>query len=97
MEALVSTKAKQIKIHWQVIQSLMSEWAYNHRTKIDTIFFEQKTIKDIINLRFNPSKCVATYRSAKRGISILVCCPRGIAKTKRIRAQEHAAKVTKRT
>jgi hypothetical protein len=63
VEALVSTKAKQIKIHRRVIQSLMSEWAYNHRTKTDTIFFEQKTIEDVINLRFNPSDGVATYRS----------------------------------
>ncbi len=46
----VSMKAKQIEIHRQVIQSLMSEWAYNHHTKIDTIFFEQKTIEDVINL-----------------------------------------------
>jgi hypothetical protein len=46
----VSTKAKQIKIHRQVIGSSMSKWAYNHRTKIDTVFFEQKMIRDIINL-----------------------------------------------
>ncbi len=75
----------------------MSEWAYNHRTKIDTIFFEQKTIEDVINLRFNPSSGVATYWSAKHGISILVCCARGIAETKPIRNQEHAAEVTKGT
>jgi hypothetical protein len=46
----VSTKAKQIKIHRWVIQSLMSEWVYNHHSEIDTIFFEQKMIKDVINL-----------------------------------------------
>jgi hypothetical protein len=46
----VSMKAKQIKIHRRVIQSSMSKWAYNHHTKIDTIFFEQKRIEDIINL-----------------------------------------------
>ncbi len=93
----VSMKAKQIEIHRRVIQSSMSEWAYNHRTKIDTIFFEQKTIKDTINLRFNPSNGVATYWSAKHGVSILVCRPGGIAETEWIRNQEHAAEVTKGT
>jgi hypothetical protein len=93
----VSTNAKQIEIHRRVIQSSMSEWAYNHRTKIDTIFFEQKMIEDVINLRFNPSNCVATYWSAEHGVSILVCRPRGIAKTKWIQDQEHAAEVTKGT
>ena len=75
----------------------MSEWAYNHRTKIDTNFFEQKTIEDVINLWFNPSSGVATYWSAKRGISILVCRPRGIAETEQIHDQEHVAEVTKQT
>jgi hypothetical protein len=54
-------------------------------------------IEDIINLRFNPSNGVATYWSAKCSISILVCHLRGIAETERIRNQEHAAEVTKRT
>jgi hypothetical protein len=90
-------KAKQIKIHRRVIQSLMSEWAYNHRTKIDTIFFEQKMIEDVINLQFNPSNSIATYWLAERSILILVCRPRGIAETKQIRDQEHAAEVTKGT
>jgi hypothetical protein len=75
----------------------MSKWAYNHCTKIDTIFFEPKTIEDIINLWFNPSNGVATYRSAKHGISMLVCRPRGIAETDRIQDQEHAAEVMKGT
>jgi hypothetical protein len=75
----------------------MSEWAYNHCIKIDTIFVEQKTIEDVINLQFNPSNGIATYRLAKHGISILICYPRGIAETKQIHNQEHAAKVTKGT
>ncbi len=93
----VSTKAKQIKIHRRVIQSTMSEWAYNHLTKIDTVFFEQNTIEDVINPRFNPSNGVTTYRSAKHGISILVCHPRGIAETEGNRDQEHMVEVTKQT
>jgi hypothetical protein len=92
-----STKAKQIEIHRWVIQSSMSKWAYNHCTKIDTIFFEQKMIEDIINLWFNPSNGVATYWMAKCSILILVCCSRGIAETKQIGDQEHTAEVTKGT
>ncbi len=75
----VSTKAKQIKIHRRVIQSLMSEWAYNHRTKIDTIFFERKTIEDVINLQFNPSDGDPTYWFAEHCVLGLICRPRGIA------------------
>jgi hypothetical protein len=54
-------------------------------------------IKDIINLQFNPSNGVTTYWSAEHGILILVCRPRGIAETERIRNQEHAVEVTKGT
>ncbi len=75
----------------------MSEWAYNHHIEIDTIFFEQKRIEEVINLRLNPSDSVATYWSAECDILILVCRPRGIAETKQIHDQEHAAEVTKGT
>ncbi len=59
----------------------MEEWSHNYRTEINTIFFKQKTLEDIINLRFNLGEGIAQYRTAKRGITILVCCPRGVEET----------------
>ncbi len=72
----------------------MEDWGHNYRTEIDTIFFEQKTIEDIINLCFNPGEGIAQYCTCERGISILVCCPRGIAETERLRGVEHATEST---
>jgi hypothetical protein len=73
----------------------MEEWSHNYCTKIDTIFFKQKTIKDIIHLQFNPGEGIAQYRMAKRGISILICQPRGIEEMEQLR--EHAMEATKST
>jgi hypothetical protein len=70
-----ASKVKQVKIHRRQLQKHMEEWGHNHRTEIDTIFFEQKTIKDIINLWFNPGEGIAQYRTCEQGISILVCRP----------------------
>jgi hypothetical protein len=62
----------------------MSDWAYNHHTEIDTIFFEQKTIEDIINLRFTLSNGVLTYQLVEHNILILVCHPCGVAEAEQI-------------
>jgi hypothetical protein len=51
-----ASKVKQVQIHRRQLQKLMEEWSHNYRTKIDTIFFGQKTIQDIIHLRFNPGE-----------------------------------------
>jgi hypothetical protein len=71
----------------------MEEWGHNYRREIDTIFFEQKTIEDIINFRFDPGEGIA-YRMCERGVSILVCGPRGIAETERLQDHEHATEAT---
>ena len=75
----------------------MEEWGHNYRTEIDNIFFKQKTIEDIINLRFNPGEGIAQYRTCEQGISILVCRPRGITETERLRDVEHATEATRGT
>ncbi len=75
----------------------MEEGSHNYRTEINTIFFEQKTLEDIINLQFNPGEGIAQYRMAERGITILVCRPRGIEETERLRDHEHATEATKST
>ncbi len=41
-------------------------------------FFTEATIKDIVNLNFNPGKAVPTYSSTQRGISILTCQPKSV-------------------
>ncbi len=45
-----ASKVKQVKIHRRQLQKLMDEWSHNNHTEINTIFFKQKTIKDIIHL-----------------------------------------------
>jgi hypothetical protein len=89
-----ASKVKRVKIHQCQLQKHMEEWGHNYCTKIDTIFFEQKTIKDIINLCFNPGEGIAQCGTCEQGISILVCPPRGIAETERLRDVEHATEAT---
>ncbi len=60
-----TSKVKQVEIHRRQLQKHMEEWGHNHRTEIDTIFFEQKTIEDIISLWFNPGEGIAQYRTCK--------------------------------
>jgi hypothetical protein len=56
----------------QIITEDMATWAYDNRGNIDIgIFLEKKTIDSIISLHFNPGGCVAQYRTAEQGISIL--------------------------
>jgi hypothetical protein len=69
-----ASKVKQVKIHCHQLQKHMEEWGHDCRTEIDTIFFEQKTIEDIINLRFNPGEglfCCRTSQVAQFLITIL--------------------------
>ncbi len=75
----------------------MEDWSHNYWTKIATIFFKQKTLEDIINLRFNPGEGIAQYRTAERGITMLVCRPRGIEEMERLRDHKHAMEATKST
>jgi hypothetical protein len=92
-----ASKVKQVETHQRQLQKHMEDWGHNHRTEIDTIFFEQKNIKDIINLHFNPGEGIMQYCTCKRGISILVCRPCGIAETERLRDVEHAMESTRGT
>ncbi len=92
-----ASKVKQVEIHQRQLQKHMEEWGHNYYTEINTIFCEQKTIEDIINLRFNPGEGIAQYRTCKRGISILVCRPQGIAETECLRDVKHATEATRGT
>jgi hypothetical protein len=92
-----ASKVKQVEIHRRQLQKLMEDWSHNYRTKINTIFFKKKTLEDIINLRFDPGEGIAQYRTAERGITMLVCRPRGIEETERLRDHKHAMEATKST
>jgi hypothetical protein len=92
-----ASKVKQVKIHCHQLQKHMEEWGHNYRTEIDTIFFEQKTIEDIINLRFNPGERIAQYCTCEREVSILVCRPFGIVETECLQDHEHATEATQGT
>jgi hypothetical protein len=70
------------------------EWGHNYLTEIDTFFFEQKTIEDIINLRLNPEEGIAQYCMCETGVSILVCRPCRIAETECLQDQERATRGT---
>ncbi len=92
-----ASKVKQVKIHRRHLQKHIEEWGHNYHTEIDTIFFEQKTIEDIIHLRFDLGEGIAQYRTCERGISILVCRPQGIAETECLQDHKHASEATRGT
>ena len=76
----------------------MDQWARAHGIKLDCgIFFEQKSIDDIVNLRFNPGQGVAQFCSAERGLSLLICRTRTPEEIERVREHEAAEKLTSAT
>lgn len=60
------------------------------------IYFEKPTMEEIIKLEFNPGAAMAYFNNAKRGISILIICPRHGNETTDIRSKEHAMKLTEK-
>ncbi len=91
------SKVKQVETHCHQLQKHMEDWGCNYRTEIDTIFSEKMTIEDIINLMFNPGERITQYCTCERGVSILVCCPHGIAQTERLHDHKHATEATQGT
>ena len=56
--------------------NVMKEWATHMSVEIDdSVYFNKSTIEDIVNLHFNPGGCLATFKSAEKGISFLACTP----------------------
>jgi hypothetical protein len=89
---------KSIDVYrWQIF-ARMKQWSYDHWIPINTsIYLEGKTIKAIVDLKFNPGEGVAHISSASKGLSIMSCQGRTSAKTKRIRKREEAIAVTENT
>jgi hypothetical protein len=54
----------------------------------------EQTIKDIVNLNFNPGEAVPTYTSAQRGVSILTCCSKMAHEVETIKDNKEACRVT---
>lgn len=76
----------------------MGQWARNQGVEIDRgIYFEQKTVDDIVNLRFNPGQGVAQFKSAEKGLSLLICRSRTPEEIERVREREQAEQLTQAT
>ena len=69
--------AKNMDTHRLNLGNVMKEWATRMSVEIDdSVYFNKSTIKDIVNLRFNPGSCLATFKSVEKEISFLACTPR---------------------
>ena len=89
---------KNLDVQRRHIAYGMEQWARTHGVELDRgIYFEQKTIEDIINLRFNPGQGVAQFKSAEKGLSLLVCRSRTPEEIERVREKEQAEQLTQAT
>ena len=76
----------------------MEQWARSNGVEIDRgIYFEQKTVEDIVNMRFNPGQGVAQFKSAEKGLSLLICRSRTPEEIERVRVLEQAEQLTQAT
>jgi hypothetical protein len=58
----------------RAIKGEMLRWADNHRCWMEEgVYFDNKTLDEWINLKFNPCESTTIYSSADKGISILKC------------------------
>jgi hypothetical protein len=89
---------KNIDVHRRHLQFNMTNWAHAQGVEIDRgIYFEQKSVEDIVNLRFNPGQGVAHFKSAERGLSLLICRTRTPEEIERVRDKEAAEQLTQAT
>ncbi len=76
----------------------MDQWARAQGVTLDRgVFFEQMSMEDIVSLRFNPGQGVAQFKSAERGLSLLICRSRTPEEIKRVRDREAAEQLTRAT
>lgn len=76
----------------------MEQWARMKGVELDRgIYFEQKSVEDIVNLRFNPGQGVAQFKSAEKGLSLLICRSRTPEEIERVREREEAEQLTQAT
>ena len=89
---------KTVDVHRRHLQFGMEKWARDNGVELDRgIYFEQKSVEDIVNLRFNPGQGVAQFKSAERGLSLLICRTRTPEEIERVRDREAAEQETQAT
>lgn len=89
---------KNVDVHRRYLHFGMEQWARAQGVEIDRgVFFEQKSVEDIVNLRFNPGQGVAQFKSAERGLSLLICRTRTPEEIERVRDREAAEQLTQAT
>jgi hypothetical protein len=89
---------KSINVYCRQIFACIKQWSYDRRIPINTsIYLEGKTIKAIVDLKFNPEEGVAHISSATKGLSIMSCRGCTSAKTKCIHKREEAIAATENT
>ena len=80
----------------RALKGEMLQWADNKRSWIEEgVYFDNKTLDEWINLRFNPGDSTALYSSADRGVSILKCRQPTSASLEEMRRQEEIWESTK--
>jgi hypothetical protein len=58
----------------RAIKCEMLRWADSQRCWIEEgVYFDNKTLDELISLKFNPGDSTALYSSVDKGISILKC------------------------
>lgn len=80
----------------RALKGEMLHWADNKRSWIEEgVYFDNKTLDEWINLKFNPGDSTALYSSSDRGISILKCRQPTSASLEEMRRQEEIWDATK--
>jgi len=93
-----NAKQKNIDVFHRQLLARMMDWAYDRRIMIDTgVFLDVKTVKAIVDLKFNPGEGVAHLNSVAKGISILACHVRTTGEIERLKEQEEALMATEKT
>ncbi len=91
-------QTRDIAAHRHNIGVSMKKWAKQTGKEIDKApFFMEQTIKDIVNLNFNPGEAVPIYASAQQGVSILTCRSKTAHEVETIKDNKEARRVTAHT
>jgi hypothetical protein len=91
-------KQQKMSMSIKDLQFGMEKWSKTHGLEIDRgIYFKQRTVEDIVNLRFNPGQGVAQFKSAECGLSLLICRTHTPEEIERIHNREAAEQLTQAT
>ena len=92
---------KDLDTYRNKIERQMERWGKEKGVEIDLgVYLEDKSLKAIAQLQFNPSgggAGVALAQSADKGLSILLCRPRSLVEIERVRDDEQAMATARST